>query len=72
MFLHSGCWVLSEIIPDKINTQTYSVDMLVNGMRSLLIPEFLISSDDVNREVVLAGFAFLINFSLVFTVSIIP
>jgi hypothetical protein len=31
---------------------------------------FLFSSDDVNRDVVLAGFAFLINFSLALTVSI--
>jgi len=45
--------------------------MLVNGMHSLLIPEFLFPSEDVNRDVVLAGFAFLTNFSLALTVSII-
>lgn len=50
----------------------YSVDMLVNRMRSLLTPGFWFSSDYVNQEDVLAGFAILIKFSLVLIVFITP
>lgn len=39
-FLHSVRWRLSECFPSQINAQQYSVDMLVNGMRPLLIPGF--------------------------------
>ena len=40
-------------ISDKYSK--YSVGMLVDGMRPLLVPGFLFTSDDANRKVVLAG-----------------
>lgn len=71
-FLHFCYWVLSEIFHFRtILKNTVSACWWMECAR-FLVPGFLFTSDDVNRDVVLAGFSFLINFSLALTVSITP